>query len=117
MPVVDADPAAVPATIGLDLRAACEERAVVRLTLADGQVLTGSYTSRVGLHFLHRTGRDLPLIGEITGPYGNDSKAGQLRHRRCLQCDAYARMVEVLRHDRRGVQADLFHPLTWPRPP
>ena len=39
---------------------------------------------------------------------GNDSKAGQLRHRRCLQCNAYARMVEVLRHGRRGVQADLF---------
>ena len=42
---------------------------------------------------------------------GNDSKAGQLRHRRCLQCDAYARMVEVLRHGRRGVQGDLFCPL------
>ena len=39
---------------------------------------------------------------------GNDSKAGQQRHRRCLQCDAYARMVEVLRHGRRGVQGDLF---------
>ena len=33
-------------------------------------MLTGSYTSRVGLHFLHRTGRDFPLIGEVTGPYG-----------------------------------------------
>ena len=52
-----------------DLWAACEERAVVRLTLASGQVLTGAYTGRVGLHFLHRTGRDLPLIGEVTGPY------------------------------------------------
>ena len=39
---------------------------------------------------------------------GNDSKVGRLRHRRCLQCDAYARMVEVLRHGRRGIQADLF---------
>jgi len=38
----------------------------------------------------------------------HESKAGQLRHRRCLRCDAYARMVEVLRHGRRGVQADLF---------
>ena len=38
----------------------------------------------------------------------HDSKAGRLRHRRCLQCDVYARMVEVFRHGRRGVQADLF---------
>ncbi len=48
---------------------------------------------------------------------GNDSKAGQLRHWRCLQCDAYARMMDALRHGRSGVQADLFYPLTWPRPP
>ena len=39
---------------------------------------------------------------------GNDTKAGLARHRRALRCDAYARMVEVLRHGRRGVQADLF---------
>jgi len=39
---------------------------------------------------------------------GNHEKAGQLRHQRCLHCDAYARMVKVLRHVRRGVQADLF---------
>jgi len=38
----------------------------------------------------------------------HESKAGQLRHRRALRCGAYARMVEVLRHGRRGVQADLF---------
>ena len=66
---MDASPAAAPATTGPDLWAACEERAVVRLTLASGQMLTGNYTSRVGLHFLHRTGRDLPLIGEVSGPY------------------------------------------------
>ena len=67
---MDADLAAAPATLSPGLWATCEERAVVRLTLADGQTLTGHYTSRVGLHFLHRTGRELPLIGEITGPYG-----------------------------------------------
>ncbi len=33
---MDADPAAVPATDGPDLWTACEERAVVRLTFADG---------------------------------------------------------------------------------
>ncbi len=38
----------------------------------------------------------------------HESKAGQLRHRRALRCDAYARMVEVLRHGRRGLQTDLF---------
>ncbi len=38
----------------------------------------------------------------------HDSKAGQLRHRRALRCDAYTRMVEVLRHGRHGVQPDLF---------
>lgn len=38
----------------------------------------------------------------------HESKAGQLRHRRALRCYAYARMVEVLRHGRRGLQADLF---------
>ncbi len=60
----------VAAADGSDPWAACEERAVVRLTLAGGQTLTGHYTSRIGLHFLHRTGRGLPLVGEITGPYG-----------------------------------------------
>ena len=39
---------------------------------------------------------------------GNDTKAGLARHRRALRCDAYARMVEVLRHGRHRVQADLF---------
>jgi hypothetical protein len=39
---------------------------------------------------------------------GNDRAAGLARHRRALRCDAYARMVEVLRHGRRGVQGDLF---------
>jgi len=38
----------------------------------------------------------------------HESKTGQLRHRRALRCGAYARMVEVLRHGRRGLQADLF---------
>lgn len=38
----------------------------------------------------------------------HESKAGQLRHRRCLQCDAYARVMDVLRHGRRDVQPDLF---------
>ena len=66
---MDADLAA-PATPDPDLWAACEEHAVVRLTLADCRALTGHYTSRAGLHFVHRTGPDLPLIGEITGPYG-----------------------------------------------
>jgi len=64
--------AAVPpaATVGTspDLWAACEERSIVRLTLHEGRILTGHYTTRAGMHFLHRTGRDLPLIGEITGP-------------------------------------------------
>jgi len=67
---MDADPAAAAVTNEMDLWAACEERAVVRLTLANGRTLTGHYTSRVGLHFLHRSGRDLPLTGEVTGPYG-----------------------------------------------
>jgi len=39
---------------------------------------------------------------------GNLSEAGRARHRRALRCDAYARMVEVLRQGRRGVQGDLF---------
>ena len=91
---MDADPAAAPATGSPDLWAACEERAVVRLTLASGQVLTGHYTSRVGLHFLHRTGRDLPLIGEITGSYGpGDVLAVEVvRTRAQVLEDAYVRL-------------------------
>lgn len=91
---MDADPAAAPVTLGPNLWAACEERAVVRLTLADGQVLTGHYTSRVGLHFLHRTGRDLPLIGEVTGPYGpGDVLAVEVvRTRAQVLADAYVRL-------------------------
>ena len=91
---MDADPAAAPPTDHLDPWAACEERAVVRLTLANGQMLTGHYTSRVGLHFLHRTGRDLPLIGEITGPYGpGDVLAVEVvRTRAQVLADAYVRL-------------------------
>ena len=91
---MDADPAAAPATGSPDLWAACEERAVVRLTLASGQVLTGHYTSRVGLHFLHRTGRDLPLIGEVTGPYGPGDVLAVEGVRTCAQvlADAYVRL-------------------------
>jgi len=91
---MDADPAAPPATLGPDLWAACEERAVVRLTLASGRTLTGNYTSRVGLHFLHRTGRDLPLIGEITGPYGPGDvlDVEVVRTRAQVLADAYVRL-------------------------
>ena len=39
---------------------------------------------------------------------GNDSAAGQRRHRRALRCDAYALMLAVLRNGRRAMQADLF---------
>ena len=93
---MDTDPAAAPAPAArdADLWAACEERAVVRLTLASGQALTGHYTSRVGLHFLHRTGRDLPLIGEVTGPYGpGDVLAVEVvRTRAQVLADAYVRL-------------------------
>ncbi len=79
---------------GPDLWAACEERAVVRLTFADGRTLIGHYTSRAGLHFLHRTGRDLPLIGEVTGPYGpGDVLAVEvMRTRAQVLQDAYVRL-------------------------
>ena len=91
---MDADLPAAPATLGPDLWVACEERAVVRLTLADNQVLTGHYTSRVGLHFLHRTGRDLSLVGEVTGPYGpGDVLAVEVvRTRAQVLADAYVRL-------------------------
>ncbi len=90
---MDADLAA-PATPGPDLWAACEERAVVRLTLANGRTLTGHYTSRVGLHFLHRTGRDLPLIGEVSGPYrpGDVLAVEVVRTRAQVLADAYVRL-------------------------
>lgn len=42
---------------------------------------------------------------------GNESAAGQRRHLRALRCDAHARMEEVLRRGRLGVQLDLFCPL------
>jgi len=79
---------------GPDLWAACEERAVVRLTFADGRTLIGHYTSRAGLHFLHRTGRDLPLIGEVTGPYGpgNVLAVEVMRTRAQVLQDAYVRL-------------------------
>jgi len=66
----------------------------VRVTLADGGVLTGSYTSRVGLHFLHRTGPTLPLIGEVSGPYqpGDVLAVEVVRTRVQVLDDAYARL-------------------------
>ena len=90
---MDAGPAA-PTTGNPDLWAACEERAVVRLTLATGQTLIGHYTSRVGLHFLHRTGRDLPLVGEVSGPYrpGDVLVVEVVRTRAQVLADAYVRL-------------------------
>jgi hypothetical protein len=49
--------------------AACEERAAVRVVLREGAVLMGAYTSRARLHFIHRTAPDLPLVGEVSGPF------------------------------------------------
>ena len=89
-----ADLAAAPATPGPDPWAACEERAVIRLTLADGQVLTGSHTSRIGLHFLHRTGPGLPLVGEVSGPYqpGDVLAVEVVRTRAEVLADVYVRL-------------------------
>ena len=66
----------------------------MRVTFADGGVLTGSYTSRVGLHFLHRTGPTLPLIGEVSGPYqpGDVLAVDVVRTRAQVLADAYARL-------------------------
>lgn len=85
---------AAPGPTTHDPWAACEERAVVRLTLASGQTLTDSYTSRVGLHFLHRTGRDLPLIGEVSGPYqpGEVLAVEVVRTRAQVLEDVYTRL-------------------------
>ena len=66
----------------------------MRLTLACGQVLTGSYTTRAGLHFLHRTGPTLPLIGEVSGPYqpGDVLAVEVVRTRAQVLADAYVRL-------------------------
>ena len=40
----------------------------LRLTMHDGRVLEGAYSPAGRQHFLHRTGRDLPLIGQVDGP-------------------------------------------------
>jgi len=91
---MDASHAASAVLDGPELWAACEERSVVRLTLADGKVLTGHYTSRAGMHFLHRTSRDLPLIGEVTGPYqpGDVLAVDVVRTRAQVLADAYVRL-------------------------
>lgn len=70
--------------------AACEERAVIRLTLADDTTLTGSYTTRAGFHFIHCTGRDRPPMGEVFGPFS----ASQVRSVLILKT-----RDEVLLHD------------------
>jgi len=66
----------------------------VRVILASGQVLTGNYTSRAGMHFLHRTGPTLPLIGEVSGPYqpGEVLAVEVVRTRAQMLEDAYARL-------------------------
>ena len=72
-----------------------EERAVVRVTLADGTILKGSYTGRARLHFVHLTGRDQPLGGAVSGPYGTrDVRAVQIvRSRAEVVEDAEARLL------------------------
>jgi len=89
-----ATPFATATMPGSDLWAACEERSIVRLTLAGGAVLTGSYTTRAEMRFLHRTGRGLPLIGEITGPYrpGDVLAVEVVRTRAQILEDAYVRL-------------------------
>ncbi len=88
------DPPDHPGPAAHDPWAACEERAVVCLTLASGQVITGAYTSRVGLHFLHRIGQDLPLIGKVSGPYqtGDVLAVEVVRTRAQVLADAYVRL-------------------------
>ena len=75
--------------------AGCKERAVVRVTLADGTILKGSYTGRAGLHFLHLTGRDQPLGGTVSGPYRTrDVRVVQIvRSRAEVIEDAEARLL------------------------
>jgi len=40
----------------------------IRVTMQDGRVLEGAYSPAGRQHFLHRTGADLPLIGQVEGP-------------------------------------------------
>jgi len=40
----------------------------IRVTMHDGRVLEGAYSPAGRQHFLHRTGADLPLIGQVEGP-------------------------------------------------
>jgi len=91
---MDVPYAATAVAGGSNLWTACEERSVIRLTLADGQVLTGNYTSRTRMHFLHRTGHGLPLIGEVTGPYqpGDVLAVDVVRTRAQVLADAYVRL-------------------------
>jgi hypothetical protein len=44
------------------------ERTVIRIEMKDGHILTGSYTGGAGFHFVHRTGANLPPLGEVVGP-------------------------------------------------
>ncbi len=86
-----------PNAVGVagDPWAGCEERAVVRVTLVDGTILTGGYTGRAGMHFLHLTGRDQPLGGTVSGPSyrARDVRAVQIvRSRSEVMEDAETRL-------------------------
>lgn len=97
----DAFPLATPDSevlFGLAVTRAWQRQVIVGLTLACGQVLTGTYNSRVGLRFLHRTGRDLSLVGDghtTSMPsecvYPVNAVRCEIRHRRsrsasCIHC-------------------------------
>jgi hypothetical protein len=78
----------------LDPFAACEERAVIQVVLRDGTTLTGAYTSRARLHFVHRTGPDLPLVGEVLGPFSAEDVRSVkiIKTRAQVLQDAYVRL-------------------------
>ena len=109
-PFVQADPFSVPNVLHA-LRAASLKARIVRL----GNLPYDSAHIQIEMpvkgrsRFVAITRRD--ECGRMAWRWvwdGNESESGLARHRRALRCDAYARMVEVLRHGRRGVQPDLF---------
>ena len=52
-----------------------EDRSRLRLALRDGRIIEGLYNPMAGQHFLHCTGPDLPLTGQVEGPLQADEIA------------------------------------------
>lgn len=77
-----------------------EARERLRVRLSDGHIVDGHYAPAGHMHFLHRTGPGLPLLGEVVGP---------LLAEEIASVEVLMTRAEVLEHARELLQGPRVH--------